>query len=76
MANEHHRSVAEILENYSSVELTHWMVFFYLQDKELENQKEFHRTGIKTLNPRNKDEEMANIMRVLGIDENQSRRFE
>ena len=76
MANEHHRSVAEILENYSSVELTHWMVFFYLQDKELEDQREFHRTGIKTLSPRNPNEEMANVMRVLGIDENQSGRVE
>lgn len=60
---EHHKSVGEILRTYSSVELTHWMVFFAIQEEELQNTK----SGTQVLKPTNPDQEMKNVMRVLGI---------
>lgn len=67
LANEHHRSVGEVLRTYSSRELTHWMVFFYLQHEEMEADRKAQKTGIRVLNAKTPEQEMTNVMKVLGI---------
>lgn len=42
------------------------MVFFAIQEEELQNA----RSGTQVLKPTNPDQEMKNVMRVLGIHDN------
>lgn len=62
LANEHRKSVSQILKEYPSWELTAWAIFFKLQAEELDNK----RQGKTVLRAEDPEQEYENLRAVLG----------